>query len=156
MFTRMRRQDRELADAEIESILNRGLYGVLSMQGPDGYGYGVPLSYVYDGGAIYFHAALEGKKLDCLRRNNKVSFCVVGQAEPMTEKFSMRYRSVMAFGKIHEVKGEEKMEALLKLVDKYANDEAYRERGRGHAVEGLAKTAVLRLEIERLTGKARR
>ncbi len=156
MFTQMRRQDRELSPGEAADILTRGLYGVLSMIGADAYGYGVPLSYVYTGGRIYFHCAWEGQKLVYLRRHNKVSFCVVTEAVPLTEKFSMRYRSAMACGKISEVEGEEKMAALLALVDKYACDDAYRERGRPHAVNGFAKTVVLRLDIERLTGKTRK
>jgi nitroimidazol reductase NimA-like FMN-containing flavoprotein (pyridoxamine 5'-phosphate oxidase superfamily) len=156
MFTEMRREDRELSPEETKEILLKGLYGVLSMNGADSYGYGVPLSYVYTGNSLYFHCAWEGKKLAHLRRDNKVSFCVVAEAIPMTEKFSMRYKSVMAFGKIHEVDGQEKLPALLALVDKYACDDAYRERGQDHAVNALAKTAVLRMDIDRLTGKARR
>ena len=52
------------------------------MNAGDDYGYGVPLSYVFQDNSIYLHCALEGKKLTYLRRHNKVSFCVVGEAEP--------------------------------------------------------------------------
>ncbi len=85
-----------------------------------------------------------------------MAFCVVGEAIPMTDKYSMRYKSIIAFGKVREVDGDEKMEALLALVEKYACDQEYLAKGKDHAVNAFAKTAVLRMEIERLSGKARR
>ena len=103
MFQEMRKKDREMSRPEAEDILVQGLYGVLSMNAGDDYAYGVPLSYVYQDNKIYLHCALEGKKLTHLRRQNKVSFCVVLEAEPLPDKFSMKYQSAMAFGKIHEV-----------------------------------------------------
>lgn len=42
----MRRKDKELFGADIEVILEKGEYGVLSTVGPDGTPYGIPLSYV--------------------------------------------------------------------------------------------------------------
>jgi nitroimidazol reductase NimA-like FMN-containing flavoprotein (pyridoxamine 5'-phosphate oxidase superfamily) len=156
MFTQMRRQDRELTPSETEDILTQGSYGVLSINGGDDYAYGVPLSYVYQGAIIYFHCALEGKKLTRIRQDNRVSFCVVGEAIPMTDKYSMRYKSIIAFGRVREVDGEEKMAALLALVAKYACDQEYLAKGKEHAVNNLAKTVVLRMDLERLSGKARR
>jgi uncharacterized protein len=156
MFTQMRRQDRELTPSETDDILAKGSYGVLSMNGGNDYAYGVPLSYVYRGARIYFHCALEGKKLTRIRQDNRVAFCVVGEAIPMTDKYSMRYKSIIAFGKVREVDGDEKMAALLALVEKYACDQEYLAKGKDHAVNAFAKTAVLRMDIERLSGKARR
>ena len=83
MFQEMRRQDRALIRPEIEEILVNGMFGVLSMNGKDDYAYGVPLSYVYLKNVIYVHCALEGKKLTHIRQDNRVSFCVVGEAEPL-------------------------------------------------------------------------
>lgn len=79
MFRLMRRGRQALPPKECREILSRGTCGVLSVLGDGGYPYGVPLSYVYDGESIYFHCAKEGHKLDAIRQNDKVSFCVVGQ-----------------------------------------------------------------------------
>lgn len=57
--------------------MDRGEYGFLAMCGVGGYGYGLPMSYVADGDRIYFHCAPEGEKLDAIRENDRVSFCVV-------------------------------------------------------------------------------
>ena len=155
MFPDMRQQKRQLSRPEAEEILAQGTYGVLSLNGGDGYPYGVPLSYVYLGNSIYLHCAREGRKLSHIRRDPRVSFCVVGEAYPLPDKFSMQYRSAMAFGQASEVKDEEKLPVLLAFLEKYSTAE-YLEKGREYAVKSLEKTMVIRIEIEHLTGKARK
>ena len=44
----------------------------------DGRPYGVPVSTVLDGEALYFHSAKEGRKIDCLRRSPAVHIVCVG------------------------------------------------------------------------------
>lgn len=155
MFPEMRQQKRQLSRPEAEEILANGLYGVLSMNGGDGYPYGVPLSYVYKGNSIFLHCAREGRKLNHIRQDNRVSFCVVGEAYPLPDKFSMQYKSAMVFGQASEVKDEEKLPVMLAFLEKYSSVE-YLEKGREYAVKSLEKTMVLRIEIGHLTGKARK
>jgi nitroimidazol reductase NimA-like FMN-containing flavoprotein (pyridoxamine 5'-phosphate oxidase superfamily) len=157
MFQEMRRQDRQLTRPEAEEILANGLYGVLSLNASDDYAYGVPFSYVYQDNKIYLHCALEGKKLNLMRRNNKVSFCVVLEAEPLPQKYSMKYRSAMAFGRTVEVKdNQEKLAALIVLVEKYYTDQDHIEKGKVKAAESLDKTLVIRIDVDHLTGKVRK
>ena len=47
MFAQMRRAERALSEEESLGILRCGQYGILSTIGPDGYPYGVPVSYAY-------------------------------------------------------------------------------------------------------------
>lgn len=152
MVQDMRRKDRKLNEDEAKEILEAGTYGVLSINSGSGYAYGVPLSYVYSNNRVYFHWALEGQKLNRVRHDNKVSFCVVEEARPLPEKFSMGYRSVIALGKMSEAVGEEKMDALLLFVKKYSPD--YLEQGKQYAVHAGDKTVVFRIDIEHLSGKA--
>jgi hypothetical protein len=154
MFKKMRRKDRQLTDSETEDLLRTGVYGILSMVGLNGYGYGVPLSYAYTGGSIYCHCALEGQKLDNIRNNEKVSFCVVGEAVPLPEQFSMKYKSAIVFGRVHEVEGEEKLRALIALVEKYSGE--HLENGKEYAARSFDKTRAIRIDIEEITGKARK
>lgn len=156
MFNEVRRQDRTLTLQEAEDILVNGNYGVLSMIGTNGYGYGVPFSYVYRDKGIYLHCALEGQKLSYLRSNNQVSFCIVTEATPLPDAFSMRYKSVIAFGKVREISGEEKMAALIALIEKYASDDEYIRKGKEYAAQAVDKTAVIRLDVEHFTGKTRK
>ena len=74
----MRRKDRAVTEKEAIEILIKGEHGILSMCTPENEGYGIPLNYVLENHQIYFHSAAAGSKLDYLRTNNKVSFCVVG------------------------------------------------------------------------------
>jgi len=43
-----------------------------------------------------------------------VTFCVVGEAEPAPDKYSMKYQSVIVFGRAIEVNNpEEKVKTLI-------------------------------------------
>lgn len=151
---KMRRQDRQLTGEETAAILEKGIYGVLSLAGD--FPYGVPLNHVYRDKHLYFHCALEGRKLELIRQDNRASFCVVTEAVPLPNTFSMRYECAMASGRISEVAEAEKREVLLAFIDKYACDDEYRRKGRLYADSDQNITMVLKLEIEQMSGKARR
>ncbi len=153
MFRKIRREDRQLSTEAAMAILTKGSYGIMSTFGENGYSYGVPLSYVYTNGGVYFHCATVGQKLDNIDFNNRVSFCVVTQAEPLPEMFSMRYESVVAFGTAVEVFNQEKTDALLDIVGKYAPE--HLEAGKEYIHRAAEKTRVFKIIIEHLTGKAR-
>jgi nitroimidazol reductase NimA-like FMN-containing flavoprotein (pyridoxamine 5'-phosphate oxidase superfamily) len=154
MFGEMRRQDRQLNSTEAEQILQQGEYGVLSTTGANGYAYGVPLSYAYLNKNVYFHCAEEGQKLDNIRHNDRVSFCVVGKTALLPDKFSTRYESVIVFGRAGEVQGDEKNAALMALIDKYSGE--FRDKGHRYIEKDGPITKVIKISIERMTGKARR
>ena len=79
MFRKLRRIRQALSTSDCAAILKKGTSGVLALSGDDGYPYAVPLSYVYDGSALYFHGAKAGHKLDAIRRDCRASFCVIDQ-----------------------------------------------------------------------------
>jgi uncharacterized protein len=54
---------------------------------------------VYEDGKIFFHCAKEGHKIDGIRRDEKVSFCVVDKDQIVPEKFTTFFRSVIVFGR---------------------------------------------------------
>jgi len=84
----MRRKDREVKDInDIEKILLQCKTCHVAMV-DEGLPYVVPLSYgykVFDGNMLelYFHSALEGRKLDILKRNSKVCFEMAYEGEPV-------------------------------------------------------------------------
>jgi len=84
---------------EAVKILQSATSGVLAVCGDDGYPYAVPLSYVYADGKIYFHSALQGHKIDAIRSNPKVSFCVIDKDDIQPQEFTTYFRSVIVFGK---------------------------------------------------------
>ena len=127
--------------------------GVLSLLGQGGYPYGVPTSFVYYDGSIFFHGANAGHKLDAARRCDKASFCAVVRDDPVPEQYTTHYRSVIAFGRIREMTGEsERRRAIELLAEKYfpGDSREHRDRYIDAEFDGMA---MLELRIESLTGK---
>lgn len=155
MFPEVRRKDRLLEEEAMISLLEKGEYGFLAMCGVNGYGYGIPINFVKEADHLYFHCAPEGYKLECLKENPKVSFCVVGQTQVVPGAFTTGYESVVVFGEIKEsLSDEERRQALLLLVNKYSL--AFKERGEKYIEKSFHRTHILRLDIRHLTGKCKR
>lgn len=150
----VRRQDRGISLQQAEELLDRGEYGVLSTVGPDGQPYGVPLNYVYREGALYFHCALAGHKLDNLRHNARVSFCVVGATRVLPEQFATAYESAVVFGTAAEIGGPEREQALVWLLEKYCAP--YLDEGRQYMAAKDRLTCVVKIVVSHVSGKARR
>lgn len=151
MFKKMRRNDRALTEEGTIDLLIKGEYGVLSTIGENGYSYGVPLSYAYSEGKIYFHAATEGLKLDNITLNNKICFTVVGDTKVIPEKFSNNYESTIVFGSATIVEGEEKFEGLRLIIEKYSPE--FMESGMEYINRAQMATKVIKVEIDEITGK---
>ena len=154
MHRNVRRKDREISIEVATQLLAVGEYGFLATVGTDGQAYGVPLNYVYKKNCLYFHCALEGHKLDNIRTNNKVSFCVVGRSRVLPDKFTTAYESAVAFGTASEVQGSEKVEALLNLLEKYSPE--FMEEGKKTIDKYIKMTTVIKIDINHITGKARK
>ena len=150
----MRRKDREIDNSEAIDILGRGEYGVLSMCTPTGEGYGIPINYVVYNSDIYLHCAKEGSKLDYLRENNQVSFCVVGKTTVLPASFGTKYESVIASGTASEVEGAEKQEALEQFIQKYSKE--FIPEGNEYIAKLLDRVCVIKLTVKSITGKARK
>lgn len=152
MFREMRRRNQQLSREESIEVLERGTSGVLAVTGDDDYPYAVPLSYVYGDGKIFFHCAVEGHKLDAVRRSDKASFCVIDQDDVLPEKYTTLYRSVIAFGRVRIVEDEaQKRAAIDVLAKRYRPDH---EDARKAEIEGaMPRLCMLEMTIEHLTGK---
>ncbi len=152
MFREMRRKKQLLPEEEAIAILKEGTSGVLALSGDDGYPYAVPISYVYEGGKLWFHCAKSGHKLDAIRREPKASFCVTAQDKVVPEEYTTYFRSVIAFGTIRVLEGEEMRPAIERLALKYSPLES--EESRREEIEKTWKAlCILELEVEHLTGK---
>lgn len=148
----MRRFPQELTPEECRRVLERGTHGVLAVLGDEGYPYAVPLSYVYEDGKIWFHCAKQGHKLDAIRKEPKVSFCVVDQDQVVPEEYTTYFRSVIAFGTARELEDEgEKRTALEVLAAKYSPDQV---EGRQKEIQSaFDRVTMVELAVEHMTGK---
>ena len=148
----MRRNRQQLSREECERILGRCTSGVLAVAGDGGYPYAVPLSYVYADGAIIFHSAMQGHKVDAIRRDNRCSFCVIEQDDIKPAEFTTYFRSVIAFGRISMLENtHEKVQALRLLGRRYSPGD---EPGLQHEIDkSLDHVLLLRLDIDHFSGK---
>ena len=154
MSQELRRKERRVAESEARELLGRGEYGVLSTCDAGGQSYGVTLSYCVINDAIYFHCAVEGRKLENIAAESRVSFCVVGTTELLPDQFATRYESVIISGGVAEVFGEEKQLALEGLLTKYAV--GFRAEGLNYIVAKGERARTFKIEITDICGKARR
>ena len=151
MERKMRRFKQQLPADITSEIISRATNGVLSLADTDGEPYGVPLSFACDGeGHIYFHSARQGHKIECVAAESRCSFCVVDRDEVVPAEFTTYFRSVIARGRIGIVSNHnEILKGLHLLCSKYSpgiDPEA--------EIAGcLGRVAVLRLDIESITGK---
>ena len=152
MFREMRRSAQTLSVEECEFILRNGSAAVLSVSGDDGYPYGVPISYVYEDGKIYFHCATTGHKLDAIAKNDKVSLCVIGQDEIVQHQYTTYFLSVIAFGRAKVLTDDgERRKALTTLALKYSPD--FPDGIKPEIDMKLDRVTCVEITIEHMTGK---
>ncbi len=153
----MRRKDREITDFnEIIEIIKKCDVCRIALNDED-FPYIVPLNFGLDvqGEQIffYFHAAMEGKKLDLIAKDNRATFEMdcdhnfILYEERMS--CTMGYASVIGHGTIETVKDEDKYEALKILMRQYhAEDFKFN-------TDMIKVTTVLKMTVTDMTGKRR-
>ena len=154
MFRQMRRFKQQLSREECEAILREATSGVLAVQGDDGYPYAVPVSHVYRDGKIAFHCAKVGHKIDAIRRDDRVSFCVIAQDEVMPVERTTAYISVIAFGRARIIEDEPGLRRIAGWIgEKFCPDHlegCYQETDE---VIAENRMTCVEIEVEHLTGK---
>ncbi len=150
----MRRIRQQLPDDEAVKILRGATAGVLAVCGDTGYPYAVPVSYVYADRKIYFHSAPQGHKIDAIRSNPKVSFCVIDKDDVKPGEFTTYFRSVIAFGKARIIEDDgEKMATLRLLAERYSDNTVTPEMTDKEIAGGFNRLLMVEISIEHLTGK---
>src|SRR5271156_608716 len=124
---RLRRADKVMTSAEVDSFLARAFCGRTATVGADGYPYVVPNLFVWRDGNVYLHTAVyEGHFIANVRHSDRVSFEVdePGQIFPYGHvecDTSVSYRSVILFGRIRILDGEAEKTAFYQaFLAKYA------------------------------------
>ncbi len=153
MERRMNKQNRQLEDAAAKSLFTKGHHGILAVNGDNGYPYAVPVNYVYLNDKIYIHSAKYGYKIEALQKDQKVCFTAIISAKVLPDKFTAAYESIIATGDVEFVTDqEEKMTALTAFIDNFSAD--FKENGMKFIAGAFAKTEVLAIKVQSLTGKA--
>lgn len=148
----MRRKDKKVTDEIlIQEILKKSFICRIALFDQE-YPYVVPLNYGYKNNALFFHCAIQGKKIDLIKKNNKVGFEIEQNHEILKSeiscKWTTKYRSIMGQGKIEIISDFEKKKEGLDIIMQHhgKKDNKYNEK----IVE---KILILKLEIVNLSGK---
>lgn len=153
MFRDMRRFKQALEKEECEKILRESRSGVLAVQGDEGYPYTVPMYHFYEDGKIYFHSAKSGHKIDAIRANPRVSFCVVTVDEPLPEKFSGDFRSVVAFGKARIIEDDAEKWKIMEIITKKYVPNAPQQALDAKIDVRFKAVSIIVMDVEHLSGK---
>ncbi len=153
----MRRSDREIKDFDkIVQIIKKCDVCRIAMNDGD-FPYIVPLNFgteVKDGQVyLYFHGALEGKKIDLLKKNNKVTFEMDCERNFIfyDDRMSctMGYESVIGHGTMEFLNEGQKFEALKVLMKQYHEDDFK------FNTDMMKVTSVFKLTVIDMVGKKR-
>ena len=149
----MRRADQEITErALIFQIINSAQVcrlGLAMGNRP----YVLPVSFGYDGHAIYFHTAPEGRKITFLAKNPHVCFEVEHGVEIVRHdtnpcQWTFSFQSVIGYGTVVELlTTAEKIEGLNHIMRHYSG------RAWPLSAAEVENLRVWRIAIESLTGK---
>lgn len=149
----MRRSEREVKDRGlVEALLMRAGYVSLAMW--DGAApYVVPVNFGYENGVLYFHSAKKGRKAQCLRACERVSFSAVVEYSLVRGvkacDYTAHYKSVCGEGRASFIEDPAEKARALDIIMRHDGGPEGR-----YDENHLAAAAVVRVEVEKLTGKA--
>jgi nitroimidazol reductase NimA-like FMN-containing flavoprotein (pyridoxamine 5'-phosphate oxidase superfamily) len=153
MFKEMRRTKQLLSNEQTVEILNRCTSGVLGVIDENGYPYTVPVSYTFKDGELFFHSAIAGHKIESIKHNDKVTFCIIDKDQIVPEEFTTQYSSVVVFGRARILSDEEeKAQAMEAITQKYSPD--HMQKGKEEIASSMQRFCVVAIAIEHMTGKA--
>ena len=148
----MRRNEKEITDIEeIEKIIKKGNVCHLGLVDNDE-PYIVPVNFGYERHALYFHSALEGRKVELIKKNNKICFEIDTDVEIVSSEkpcdWTTKYRSVIGVGRAHILNSDEdKAHGLSLIMKQYSDGEPESD------FEKLDLVLIVKIDIESITGK---
>ena len=151
----MRRKDREITDrSSIDQIIRRCQVCHLALCDA-GQPYVIPVNFGYDGQCLYFHSAAAGKKLDILKRNNRVAFEFdilkeITKADSFCN-WGASFESVVGSGTAEFVESrQDKTTALGWIIRQYGGEPVE------FTQKDLDSVSVVRISLGSISGKSRK
>lgn len=143
------------AKQDLEAIIRRCQFCNIAMIDTEGKPYVIPMNYGYRDDVFYFHGAKKGKKADALRMNAEVCISISTDHElryvneEVACSWSMRYRSVIAYGKAEFVEEPEEKTRCLDIIMAQ-----YTERGFSYSDPAVRDVMVFRVRVEKMEGRS--
>jgi uncharacterized protein len=139
---------------DIEKIINKCEVCYVAMVDEQNMPYVLPFNFGYNNKRLYFHGTKTGRKINLLKKNNNVcvtfstDHSLVYQNDSVACSFTMKFRSVVAFGKVVFVEDyDEKVVILNKIMTKYTGKEY------NYSKPAVINVEIFYVDIEKWTGK---
>lgn len=139
----------------IEEIIGECIVCHIGMADENNRPYVLPFNFGYRDGCVYLHSAQKGKKIDLLGKNPAV--CIAfstgyelrWQSENVACSYSMKYKSVLAHGRVEFIHDyEEKLEALNIIMEQYTK------RGFEYNEPAVNNVLVWKVKVDKFEGRA--
>jgi nitroimidazol reductase NimA-like FMN-containing flavoprotein (pyridoxamine 5'-phosphate oxidase superfamily) len=139
---------------EIDAIINKCQVCYVSMVDKNNLPYVLPFNFGYINGVIFLHSSQKGLKIDILRKNPSV--CIAfstdhqlrHQSESVACSYSMKYRSVLAFGKVEFIDDmDQKVEFMNQVMSHYTDKEFT------YNAPSLREVCTYKVNVEKFTAK---
>ena len=149
----MRRKDKEILPDLIQRVIDAAQVCRLGLC-KDNIPYIVPVSFGYDGTSLYFHTAIDGRKIEFITANNQVCFEIEHEVAviPNNDRacgWSFSFYSIIGYGAVEELTEDaDKLRGLQLIMEHYS--------GRGDwefQDQHLQNVRVWRIRIEQVSGK---
>ena len=117
--------------------------------------YVIPMNFGFADNTILLHGAKQGKKIDILKQNPNV--CVVfstdhqlrWQNEDVACSWTMKYRSVLAYGKVAFVDDADEKQTLLHQFMKNYSPKEFK-----YSKPSLEEVQVIKIPVDTMEGRA--
>ena len=153
----MRRKDRARGEEFSLALMDRCTHAVMALTTGEQTPYCLPLSFVRVDRCLYFHCALQGRKVALMRACPKVCITFVGGDSPAfvePSEYTTYFSSAIVTGTAHEVTDQqEKIRALRALCAKLTPHAMDGDKFEQAVSRSLNATGVWRIDMEEISGK---
>ncbi len=139
---------------DIEKIINKCEVCYVAMVDENNQPYVLPFNFGYNNKCLYLHGTKTGKKINILKKNNSVcvtfstDHSLVYQNDSVACSFTMKFRSVVAYGKVTFIEDyDKKVEAIDEVMKKYTG------KSYSYSKPSIINLETFIIEIESWTGK---
>lgn len=140
---------------EIDDIIRKCQVCNVAMVDDENKPYVLPFNFGFDGEYLYLHSDPKGKKVDILLQRPDV--CISFSADHelyhrddhVACSYSMKYRSVLLYGKVAFIEDEENKVRILNIIMKhYTGRDDFK-----YSAPAVRNVRVYKVHIDRLDGK---
>ena len=149
------RHHKIINETELFDVINRCQWCHLAMVDTDCNPYVIPMNFGYREHVIYMHGAQLGKKITILRQNPSVCINFSAdhvlryQNEDVACSWSMKYRSVIVYGKAEFIAEPEKKIAALNIIMAHYNNKEFK-----FNPPSIREVKIWKIKTDKIEGRA--